>query len=84
MEIRLKIMDSRFLNFKMLENRKNLEPSPVISSKILHGFQDFSPENLENYGFSNDARGIFRAPSFEDAKFFVKGRKTEITVNLSR
>ena len=39
---------------------------------------------LENYGFSNDARGIFRAPSFEDAKFLVKGRKTEITVNLSR
>ncbi|OQX59131.1 MAG: hypothetical protein B5M52_04095 [Helicobacteraceae bacterium 4484_230] len=36
---------------------------------------------LEGYGFSNNARGIFSAPSFEEASLTVDG-DTSITVNL--
>jgi len=39
---------------------------------------------LENYGFSNDARGFFSAPDFDDAKFRVRGQRTEITIELGR
>jgi uncharacterized protein (DUF2141 family) len=39
---------------------------------------------LENYGFSNDARGFFSAPDFDDAKFRVRGQRTEISIKLSR
>ena len=39
---------------------------------------------LENYGFSNDARGFFSAPDFEDAKFQVRGQRTEISIELGR
>ena len=39
---------------------------------------------LENYGFSNDARGFFKAPAFEDARFKVKGRQTTISITLGR
>lgn len=38
---------------------------------------------LETYGFSNNARGFFSAPDFEDAKFQVRGPKTEISIDLS-
>ena len=39
---------------------------------------------LETYGFSNDARGFFSAPDFDDAKFRVGGPKTEISIELGR
>ena len=39
---------------------------------------------LETFGFSNDARGFFSAPDFDDAKFRVGGQKTEISIELSR
>ncbi len=39
---------------------------------------------LENYGFSNDARGFLSAPDFEDAKFQVRGQRTEISIELGR
>jgi uncharacterized protein (DUF2141 family) len=39
---------------------------------------------LETYGFSNDARGFFSAPDFDDAKFQVRGQKTEISIELGR
>ncbi len=35
----------------------------------------------EPYGFSNDAKAMFSAPSFEDAKFEVKA-DTKITITL--
>jgi len=39
---------------------------------------------LENYGFSNNARGFFSAPSFDAAKFEVRGQKTEIKIELGK
>lgn len=39
---------------------------------------------LEMYGFSNDARGFFSAPDFEEAKFLVSGGKTEISIRLEK
>lgn len=39
---------------------------------------------LENYGFSNNARGFFSAPDFNDAKFQVRGGKTEIFIELGK
>ena len=39
---------------------------------------------LENYGFSNDARGFFSAPDFDDAKFQVRGQRTEISIELGK
>jgi len=39
---------------------------------------------LETYGFSNDVRGFFSAPNFDDAKFQVLEGKTNITIELSR
>ena len=39
---------------------------------------------LEKYGFSNDASGFFSAPDFDDAKFQVRGQKTEISIELGR
>jgi uncharacterized protein (DUF2141 family) len=39
---------------------------------------------LEDYGFSNDARGFFSAPSFNDAKFRVRGPRTEISIKLGK
>ena len=40
---------------------------------------------LEDYGFSNNARGFFSAPDFDDAKVQVRsGRRTEISIELSR
>jgi len=36
---------------------------------------------VESYGFSNDARGMFGPPDFDESKFEIKGnRKIEITV----
>ena len=46
--------------------------------------QGFLGIPLENYGFSNDARGFFKAPDFEDARFSVSGRKTTISFTLGR
>ena len=46
--------------------------------------QGFLGIPLETYGFSNDARGLFSAPDFDDAKFKVEGQKTVITIELSR
>ena len=37
---------------------------------------------LEKYGFSNDARGFFSAPDFEEAKFQVRGQRTDISIEL--
>jgi uncharacterized protein (DUF2141 family) len=37
---------------------------------------------LEDYGFSNDARGFFSAPSFESAAFRVQDPVTEIVIDL--
>lgn len=39
---------------------------------------------LENYGFSNDARGFFEAPAFKDARFKVIGGQTTISITLGR
>ena len=39
---------------------------------------------LEKYGFSNDARGFFSAPDFDDAKFQVSGQRTEISIELGK
>jgi uncharacterized protein (DUF2141 family) len=39
---------------------------------------------LETYGFSNNARGFFSAPDFEDAMVLVNGHKTEISIGLGR
>jgi uncharacterized protein (DUF2141 family) len=36
----------------------------------------------EPYGFSNDARGTFGAPSFEDAGFVADQRETRVTVRV--
>jgi uncharacterized protein (DUF2141 family) len=36
----------------------------------------------EGYGFSNDAKGFFGAPSFSAAKFEYDGQKLELTINL--
>ena len=36
---------------------------------------------IEPYGFSNDARGLFGPPSFEESAFEVKTNQT-ITINL--
>jgi uncharacterized protein (DUF2141 family) len=36
----------------------------------------------EGYGFSNDAKGFFGAPSFSAAKFKYDGQKLELTINL--
>ena len=39
---------------------------------------------LEDYGFSNDARGFFSAPDFTDAAFELRGPRTEISLTLGR
>lgn len=39
---------------------------------------------LEDYGFSNDARGFFSAPDFSDAAFEVRGPRTDIRLTLGR
>ncbi|MBE0622978.1 MAG: DUF2141 domain-containing protein [Burkholderiales bacterium] len=36
----------------------------------------------EGYGFSNDATGVFGAPSFSDASFTYDGRNVELTMSL--
>jgi uncharacterized protein (DUF2141 family) len=36
---------------------------------------------LEAYGFSNDARGTFSAPSYESARFYHDGN-TSLTINI--
>lgn len=40
----------------------------------------FSPE--EGYGTSNDAKGSFGPPKFDDAKFEFKKEKQKIVINL--
>ncbi len=37
----------------------------------------------ESYGFSNDARGMFGPPSFEDAKFIFDKPEAEIEIKLN-
>ena len=39
---------------------------------------------LEDYGFSNNARGFFSAPDFDDSKFRVRGKTTVISIELGR
>lgn len=39
---------------------------------------------LENYGFSNNARGFFSALDFADSKFRVRGKTTVISIELGR
>jgi uncharacterized protein (DUF2141 family) len=36
----------------------------------------------EGYGFSNDAKASFSAPSFQDASFLYDGQMLEMTINL--
>jgi uncharacterized protein (DUF2141 family) len=36
----------------------------------------------EGYGFSNDAKGLLGAPSFEAAKFSYNGQSLEMTITL--
>jgi len=36
----------------------------------------------EPYGFSNNARGLLGAPSFEKAKFYYKGGELSLTIQL--
>ena len=36
----------------------------------------------EGYGFSNDAKAIFSAPSFSSASFFYDGRDMNLTISL--
>lgn len=36
----------------------------------------------EKYGFSNNARGTFGPPSFEDAKFTVNSPEQQISINV--
>ncbi|MGO9992533.1 MAG: DUF2141 domain-containing protein [Steroidobacteraceae bacterium] len=36
----------------------------------------------EGYGFSNDAKVLFRAPSFADASFSYDGNTLDLTVSL--
>lgn len=36
----------------------------------------------DGYGFSNNVMGTFGPPSYKDASFQVKGRKTEIEIKL--
>ena len=46
--------------------------------------QGFLGIPLEDYGFSNDARGLFAAPDFEDARFPVVGPRTRISITIGR
>ena len=39
---------------------------------------------LEDYGFSNNARGFFSAPDFDDSKFRVRVKTTVISIELGR
>ena len=39
---------------------------------------------LEDYGFSDNARGFFSAPDFDDLKFRVRGKTTVISIELGR
>lgn len=39
---------------------------------------------LESYGFSNDVRGFFSAPDFDDAKFRVQAPVTEMSIELTK
>ncbi|MBV7440286.1 DUF2141 domain-containing protein [Weeksellaceae bacterium TAE3-ERU29] len=41
----------------------------------------FGPK--EPYGFSNNARGVLSAPSFEKASFIVNGKDKSIVLNLN-
>jgi uncharacterized protein (DUF2141 family) len=36
----------------------------------------------EGYGFSNDAKAAFRAPSFADASFIYDGKTLDLTITL--
>jgi uncharacterized protein (DUF2141 family) len=46
--------------------------------------QGFLGIPLEDYGFSNNAKGFFSAPSFDAASIRVHEPATEITVDLQR
>ena len=37
---------------------------------------------MEGYGFSNDARALIGAPSFDDASFSYDGRGLDLTISL--
>ncbi|MBB43477.1 MAG: hypothetical protein CMM44_06920 [Rhodospirillaceae bacterium] len=46
--------------------------------------QGFLGIPLEDYGFSNDAMGLFKAPNFSDAKFNLRQHKNKIKLTLKR
>lgn len=57
----------------------------VIHDENMNGRLDTSGLGIptEGYGFSNDAKGWFGAPSFSAASFLYDGRNVDLTISLS-
>ena len=56
----------------------------VIHDENMNGKLDLNALGLpkEGYGFSNDAKGWFGAPSFEAASFQYDGRTLDLTIDM--
>lgn len=56
----------------------------VIHDENMNGKLDMNAFGLpkEGYGFSNDAKGWFGAPSFEAASFQYDGRTLDLTIDM--
>jgi uncharacterized protein (DUF2141 family) len=56
----------------------------VVHDENMNGKLDTSWFGLptEGYGFSNDAKAVFSAPSFADASFTYDGRSMDVTMTL--
>jgi uncharacterized protein (DUF2141 family) len=56
----------------------------VIHDENRNGLLDTNRFGIprEGYGFSNDAKGFLRAPSFSAASFQYDGQKLELTISL--
>jgi len=57
----------------------------VIHDENMNGRLDTNGIGLptEGYGFSNDAKGWFGAPTFDEASFVYDGRNIELTIKLN-
>ena len=57
----------------------------VVHDENMNGKLDTNRLGIpkEGYGFSNDARGLFGAPSFSAASFSYDGQNLDLTISLS-
>ena len=79
-------------NFKIINNKADREITLPYGEYAIKVYHDENSNNRldtmmfgipsEDYGFSNDATGIFGPPEYKDALFVLDSPKKEMTINV--